>query len=153
MLRRVCACSGVDKGSAYRTRSSYRTQSLPKILHNLTFTSVDHPFEEAATAAAPVGARRRRSLMTAPMAPQSSPDMLAGQRSGHRNASVDGGPRGWHHTRSAERMHILPASYSAGSASAPDMKVCGNAFAKPHLKSIFLEEGHPAGVGGGGGEA
>ncbi|KAK9821271.1 hypothetical protein WJX74_006984 [Apatococcus lobatus] len=114
--------SGIDKASTLRTRSGYRTQSLPKILHNLTFTSVDHPFEEAATAAAQVGARRRRSLMTAPMSPQSSPDMLMGQRSGHRHASADGGSRGFHQTRSAERMHILPASYSAGSASVPDMK-------------------------------
>lgn len=136
-----CVCSGVDKTTAYRTRSSYRTQSLPKILHKLTFTSVDRPFEEAATAASPPGARRRRSLMTAPMAPQSSPDMLPGQRSGYRNASMDGASRGWHQTRSTERMHILPASYSAGSASAPDMKVHSNASAKGFTSCVPLPQG------------
>ena len=109
-------CRGVDKVGAYRTRSSYRTQSLPKILHNFTFTSVERPFEEAATAASPVGARRRRSLMTAPMSPGGSPGVSGSRRSG--DAGSHAGSRAWNSTRSIERMHILPAAVSA-----PDMKV------------------------------
>ncbi|KAK9866514.1 hypothetical protein WJX84_008779 [Apatococcus fuscideae] len=114
-LHTPVAPRGVDKVGAYRTRSSYRTQSLPKILHNFTFTSVERPFEEAATAASPVGARRRRSLMTAPMSPGGSPGVSGSRRSG--DAGSHAGSRAWNSTRSIERMHILPAAVSA-----PDMK-------------------------------